>query len=344
MTKAGIFAVVFFFVCTSLIHLVPDRMIVEGDSIHVRNVTLKELEYRMGEQSTPKILILGTSRLIPAKTDDIAEYAGISNNDILNLSIPGNSFFYMDAFLRRNPQILTKLDVLVIDVLPYQLMHSANYDESKREVLVYTSLAQRCRIASPYAKLQALTDFLVPAWSRSQTPKQWRTGYHRLAMSPQEISVDIQQRPVSEFPQWQIMAATIKKLKARKVGMRRFNTIIFFGQLDPAQNQIVALQHLIESVPQNCTVLVLRLPVSDTTNQIIRGSQPFQESSAILQRVLRDINDPQLDLRWFDTAEEFGLTEEDYSNDGIHFSEQGMKIVARNIGDIYRELRQVPDK
>ena len=125
-------------------------------------------------KATPRVLITGSSRFIEMDNSVIARVSGIEEVDILNLSTPGVSPFFVESFLRRHPEVVSELDVIVIDLLPYMLMHSMNFREDDTFFHRYASLTQRLHARSGPDQIRAVADYGVPVFSHSQTPDDWR--------------------------------------------------------------------------------------------------------------------------------------------------------------------------
>ncbi|HIA47636.1 MAG TPA: hypothetical protein EYN96_06630, partial [Candidatus Hydrogenedentes bacterium] len=105
LTSAGGIAIAVFLSFTVLIQIMPDHFFVEGDSIVIRNMKLNESEYLTSDTPTPTLLLMGSSRLMDVDTQLVSSHTSLSNEEILNLSAPSNSFFFIDAFLRQHPKI-----------------------------------------------------------------------------------------------------------------------------------------------------------------------------------------------------------------------------------------------
>ncbi|MFP6581770.1 MAG: hypothetical protein VCD00_04365, partial [Candidatus Hydrogenedentota bacterium] len=108
---AGWLALGIFLVVTVVMHLLPGDTFVEADSVVIRNMKVTETEYRAYDITSPKLLILGTSRLGDTDVKALANEAGLNRSEVLNLSSPGATFFYIDSFLRHHPRILEEVEL-----------------------------------------------------------------------------------------------------------------------------------------------------------------------------------------------------------------------------------------
>jgi hypothetical protein len=320
-----------------LVHLTPDTVFVEGDSIVIRNMKLTETAYLSKESLSPKILIMGSSRLVGTEVEILSSQTGLPLEKVHNLSTPGATFFFIESFLRRHPKTVEELELLVIDILPYQVMRTSNFQESDPYFLRYATLDQRFNAESTTDCILATSDFAIPAWSRSQPPSAWMSGFRRSNMDLPALEADISRRPRQDFPNWGKLIALMAEARKTENGAQKLNAGIFFSTANVARNQVDALSKILDLVPENCRVALVWLPLSASTLEIIEDSPQMIESRDTFNAIIDALNHPKLKVYRYETPEQIGINNSDYTNDGIHFKPKGRRKITRTIANMYQK-------
>jgi len=336
-SRAGALGLFLFALATVGIHFLPDRVFVEGDDFIIRNMKISEAEYFTSEAQRPKLLIAGSSRLRPQESSAVAKEAGLASDEVLNVSSPGATFFFVNSLLRRYPEMTKELKLIVIDVLPMQLMHGNNFDESSTYFLRYASISQKMNAEKLEDKARAFFDSIIPTWSRSQTLNAWGKGGARLTMNVDELQTDILDRNMADIPAWRNMMRLFANLEKKGKGVEWLNRSMYFPKPDVARNQKEALQNIIDIVPDDCRVALLWLPLIPSGQEKIDAHPRMSESQASFLEFLDTMTDPKLTVHYHRNPGELGIEEVDYSGDGIHYFEAGNAKVTRKIAEMYRE-------
>ena len=333
-------ALMVFLVSTLVVRALPDNMLVEADSVLIRGMKLTDSSYLNSNKLHPKILVLGTSRLLDTDVNVLAAQTGLLPDEVLNLSSPGATFFYMDAFLNRHPEVARDLEFVVIDILAFQIMYNNSFQESASFFQRYATLDQRWVVRDNRERYSALADYFAPAWSRSQTPAQWYDGLRRRSMTPAEIEEDIKKRPLNDFPQWKSMFQDLAKIAGDGQAIRLLIADRLICEKDVAQSQIVSLQNIMDRMPESATLVLLDMPIDDTTSTLIEQTPYLNQSMTYFREFVDGLEHPKLKIVKFETPESLGFEEGDFKNDGMHPSISGSRKVTAMLAQLYKERGQ----
>lgn len=338
-TLAGTVAFAVFAAISITIHALPSSFFTEGDSPRLRLSAIQDLTLMITEPPAPRLMVFGTSRLVPIVAEDLASACTLNPNEVLNMSRPGNDYFYIAAFVRKHPELFENLEMLIIDIMPFQIMISPNFPEQGAYFLRHSTAKLRFKVKDWPKRLEALSDLVVPAWSRSQTPFFWKTGYERQSTPEDEILMSIHDRPESELPTHKNLLAELAKA-IESGNLHEATANLFFFNTEISDIQIASLHALRKSLPENCEIVLVSLPVNQKVTDFIRTSTSLTEGTEALAHVMEDLEEPAFHQRWFETPEDLGLDDTSYTNDEIHFSYSGSKIITQVLANIHKDMDQ----
>jgi len=338
LNAAGIVSLIVFGLFTFLIQILPDRIFYEGDDVVIRNMKISDADYLTSGSPSPRMLIAGSSRLIPQDHVAVAKEALLSPDQVLNVSSPGATFFYVDTFLKRHPEVTKDLQLLVIDVMPSQIMFGNHFKESAAFFLRNASAAQRIRVREFDNRVKAIMDLCLPTWSRSQTPHGWAKGIRRIDMDAGEVKEDILSRSRFEMPRWRKMMAMMDRVRKKEGAAQNRTRIMLYPKPDISRNQMDALHNIINRVPDDCRIALVWLPLVAESQSKINIGPNTSASQKALTTFLESIVDSKLHVYRYLHSNELGLGESHYTLDGVHFTPDGSALVSEKLGEIFRTL------
>lgn len=336
-TRAGLIAVVVFAGISVGVHLLPDAAFTEGDSMRLRHRTIQELRIKEQEENPPKLMVFGSSRFIDVSSEELARLSGLNENEVLNISSAGNDFFSIHSVIRRNPKLFENLEVLMIDILPYQIMIYPNFEEQGAFFLRYGSVEQRSHIKAWPGKVQAYSDLVIPTWSKSQNPYFWTTGVQRQSLSNAEIVNSILSRPMNDLPSRRNLTAVMAE-SAAKGTIHKLTAQLFFPKPNVSDVQLFSLNEIRKLVPETCEIALISLPIAGRSNDFIDSKPVRTESKETLKQVMKDFTLPDFRQYWYPNPEDIGLNENHFKPDDIHFTKEAMSILTRELSTIYKDL------
>ncbi len=334
-TRSLCLAVVVLLLARTALSFVNQDHVAPIDSRRVQAMLLNDLQCEARVDSPPQVVVLGTSRTILLNKNRLAQQLGVPQDAVVNLSSLGADFFYMETVLRRHPDILRNAKVVVFDVMPMQAMNNHNYNERGEFFVRFASLQQRLNARGVVSKAASLGELVLPVKSFAQDPSEWRGAFCRVDMNADQFRNYLTGIPLDRFGDWTTTTERIADAERAGKGMQEFTELFFVGP-DVMPNQVNALQHLIDMTPKDCTVIPAWLPFRGDVMAYVAQSQDKRESRDQLKQLLEGIDDPRVELQWYDKPQDIGLTPNDYENDGAHFQPTGVTRLTELYADLIR--------
>lgn len=334
-TPAACVAVLILAVVRVLIGIAPDYAVTHIDSRLVKHVFVNDGRSELNAATPPKVVLLGTSRTQPLKPRMLENLLNLSQREVVNLALPGTDFLMMETTLRRNPRILQSAEVLLIDIVPLQAMLARNPIERSEFFLRFATLNQRIHARSPRDKIVALADFALPFKSHAQEPYQWRTSVGRLAKTKDERRKSYLLAPEDDFQDWKETVDVISRAEQRGERTRAVLDVLFKKPI-VVPNEVFALERILEAAPERCRIIFVWLPFRQDTWKIVEDSEVLSESRDTFKSIIRTIDDPRLEVHWFERPEDIGLAPGDYADDGAHFRLAGIARIAETYAELAR--------
>jgi hypothetical protein len=289
------------------------------------------------ESRRPQVIVEGTSRLMPIRRVPIGPRNWKTEDQMINLSMGGNTFWHMLALHRRNPRLTERTEFAVIDLVPFQLAVNDNFTESDRLFLRESTVREKLRIHDPILRLKALADFVLPVWSERYSAASWWRALRRLGATPAQRYEILRSIPDIRLEESRQLTAAVDVAEGDDDKHRAIVAFLLYNLPTLSKVQRGALADLTASFPDSCWVLLTRAPHRrDFADSVSDESDRAKEK--LLRKAAESVTSDHVFLLWMDDASAPGWTESDYSGDGFHFSNQGAKKMQVYLGETYRKL------
>ena len=294
--------------------------------------SMREHRHREYGPPAPRVLLMGSSRLVDISSDCIAADLGIPRDHVANISHLGNSFWRNLAVIRRSPEIVASADVVYMDVSPYQIN-----DESiclDQQFTRYATMEERIAVRDVPARMAALADVFYPIFSERRTIPEWIDAISFWAL-PSRLKADrlIGRADDTKRLLWSLIGPESDlHAIARNVGTT--------GPI--TELNAVALEAFIAELPAGCAVVFVHVP-TDAPLAPLMYREPdrngaWRDLREHLMRVAERESERRIIVHWPETPADLGLTIDDYSADSLHFSLQGNARMCDVITDQIEQL------
>ncbi len=326
-TRAGFGALVLFLIVRLGFMVVPDPLYpLATDSFQVIQADA-ETRYR-GEYHQPKVLLLGTSRLMGIDPELVAGSLGLNPGDVSNYSREGANFFRIHSFLKRNLEIVEDLHVLVIDLVPAQLYSPEWSVEHSSGFLRRASMEEKIRIRGMRGKVLALMDATIPFRTMRYAPQEWRIGL--LGSDEDILTFNRDRRRILERDFAKGLAPVDKSSIMQRVVRDEF------PPPPPLATQNFALHEILNLLPEHVELLLIRWPYREDARDFIDSTDELRESNDSFRRYVNELDREHVTTVWFERASDLGLLQEEFNEDGAHLSPSGLRKAADEISAIVR--------
>lgn len=320
-----------------LIPLDEERLYLDGRE-GSRSYLVAEQRYRVRGPHSPEVVVLGTSRLLDLEVGTLHTF-GVDRPTLL-LSQPGNTFLDVELLLRRNPDLVARCRLFVVDTVPTMLR--VDPYEMDRKLLRFASLAERARMPG-LERLRGLADAVLPVFSERHSLAQWIDALGLWTLSAEERLAETEGRWRRTIDRQRNRAA-LRRL-AGGVGYNAY-TLEFVAPRGEGgrfhERQLEALDHVLDALPEGCEPLFLFLPFRPSLREAIESDPERSRRWAEFRNYARYLQLEGVSYSWNESAPALGLRSDDYE-DGIHFTELGNHKVGRLLaGVILRRLGRAP--
>ncbi len=290
-----------------------------------------EAHHRLAANPSPNVIIAGTSRLSGLPMDCLATELGVPEKAIANYSRAGNTFWRVLALLRRNPDALQNLDLLVMDVLPFQYYQGPLFAETNPLFLALATVEERTRVEKAGDQLLVWSDTVYPWVSERRRIIGWWDRFSRLAGTPEAAYEAYLTTP---RPNAVVHGARVGRSAERtKAYMMR----CYAPGDRPSPIQAAALKDLQALLPEDTRLVLTWLPVREDFRQHLQAPE---HGFVMLQADLQS-RVPQAEMIWATQAAQWELGESDFT-DVVHFSETGFQKVCHGLGNALSPLLPAP--
>ncbi len=270
-----------------------------------------DARYADDDRPQPTGLILGTSRFTVLDSGYVARPLNLDEKDVLNYSVPSLTFWHVKRFLERNPTITKNLDLVIIDLLPFQLAEGDIFSHEAPYYVGESTYADAFATKSPRTIFIKAADTAWPAWSQRRRVPEW------IATARIAFSNDATRR--SAFLHYQKPFRAMQKRK-QAVGMTAMHAYTS-ERISPVQTR--ALRALPKLLPKNATLVLIWLPVGEAYRKELMGAGSAGEMYRDFKRDVLSFDDPKVRTIWVESPDEMGLLPSEYI-DEVHFGEKGM--------------------
>ena len=306
----------------------PDAFLTVADLETQYQYLTVEGRHRLAENRSPEVIIAGTSRLGALPTECMAARLGCPPESISNYSRAGNSYWRILAFLRRNPDAMKNLRLLIIDLLPFQMYQGPILSETDPIFLALANADERGRIASPLDKAISWADWVVPFVSERRRAIGWWDAFERLAMDERQqyqaaLATVLPANQRGGNPETAESAPDKERMRAYAPGAA------------PSYVQQTALADLRALLPKEATLALVWLPVRDDFVQALaKPGSGYEELRTLVKSTA-----PEAELIWVENGADWGMTRADFV-DVVHFTPEGFDKVCAAMGTALGPLDQ----
>lgn len=304
--------------------LIPEQ---DADSLY----NAAEAQHRLSIQPSPRVIILGTSRLGILSPDCVAEQWGISTQEVANFSIAGNNFWRSALLFRRNPELLDRVDAIILDIFPFQLYTSILFTEEDPFFLRLASIEDRWMVRDPLARFKAFSDLAVPLWSERHNLVGWLQAPTLLRPTPRERSGTFL-RLIQDPGSAREPGATDKPERNPQAQDKSS------GYAPPpviSQIQVQALRKLIDLMPEGCKLFLVWLPVREDFDAALRQDAALHASYTQFRQHLEELDSPAVESVWLDNPQGTLVARSGFV-DEVHYTRQGIATVCTLLGEALR--------
>lgn len=293
-------------------------------------IKIPELSFRASELR-PKVLSLGTSRLMYMPPRLLAQSMGLETSETRLMGWPANTFFDSLALIRRNPSLVRNLDLLIMDLVPMQYHIGEHFPEDDALLFRRSTVGEKLAIRDPLERARAMLDLALPARSWRLSVAKWRDAIRLHGKSPQEqLAYYREQNPVVE-----IVVGFLDQGRDDPIA-HVMNTQ--FPTARASAIQARALREIVDLLPDTCPIMLVRPPYRPDIEALIQDTEQYRRSNAEFRAFVDSIDHPRVHVLWMDDMAALGLEPSDYTDDGSHFNPGGMEKVARIIGEAGAEF------
>ncbi|MBI4557227.1 MAG: hypothetical protein HY706_06560 [Candidatus Hydrogenedentes bacterium] len=335
ITRAGALALGLCLMVRILVAFNKDRLAtLPADTAHYLYMG-NEARYRVAEQRSPKILVLGTSRLAALNAGAFAGMLGWEPGEVGNYSMIGNTFWRSRLFLRRNPEAWSEARVVWLDLVPYQLYVCPTFTEADDVFLAMSTWRERGSVRDPGKRWLALADGFYPAWSGRHTVDAWSVGVQQLFLSEPERYHSFHEAVQDRHLRFRGLGPPLRPVAGWE-SVRGYVP-------DPVMSRVEAnaLAELISGLPANCTLLLTWLPVrSDFAEMLDKDPRARDGYRHFKENILRMAR-PRALVVWFEDQASLGFADEDFT-DPVHFTETGMAKLCQSLAPLIAGVCEEP--
>lgn len=332
-----------FFALRSFFFVFPEAFTAYPESLPEYSFYSTDLLGKL-EGPSAQILLMGTSRMQFLGNPEIDPAYRREGGYSINISLPGNTFWHMAIMRRRNPTMWDKADLVVSDIGAMQILPGRNFDESAPFFLRESTLAERWLVYKPTDRLRALADWAVPLWSRRYTPDTWWKALTHLNATDAERLTALTKANWLEFPEYKEWIEEGEEIKRNPERARELLLELDYPVAPYSRVQEHALRELAANPPPNGVLLLVHPPHRNDLQQTLETSETRKQLQPMLRELVEPLQSDRVVLRWYSRAAEFDLVDEDFADDGLHFTRGGVLRFQRFIDEEYRKFYGLPLK
>ncbi len=334
-TIAG--TIVLFALMRCVFFVIADAFIAYPEAAFEQLFYATDLRCRM-TAGAPQVMLQGTSRLVFMEDVPIDDRLRRADGGMMNVSIAGNTFWHMMALRRRNPELFARSELTVIDLLPMELYIGRNFNEDSALFFRESSIEEKVRIGSPFVRARALADVVVPAWSRRYRAETWWNALTHVRDTDSERLEAVVRVPADHFPEVVDWGNELDSVGQDQLDPLRLIARVVNPQGRLSRVQLHALRELVATTPAAGTLSLVHLPYRPDLDSVFDESPDSRARLSEFRDIVESVGGPRVIVRWYDSMEQFGLTEADYGADGLHLRRQGgIEVWKRDIARQYQE-------
>jgi hypothetical protein len=336
-TAAAVLTVVVLVAARMALLAWSDALFTVSESSTQDNFLHAEARYITSRVHQPVVVFMGTSRFVRMPAKQFARRLGLPENSVGNFSIFGNNFWATHTFFRRNPNVLDHTELVVMDIMPFQLFVCQPFPENDDLFLTLSTAEERLRVRYADRRLLALADlFVFPAWSERRIPGTWANGLRQLSKDRTaryaSFLEDMNREISNQFRTGPKVRPTPEQLEAWTLALaRRLAPLPVVSEV-----QTHAFRDLLDGLPTGCRLFLFWVPVRSDYAALMQSDPVCSESFRVFADFIRSIDDPRVTVVWHLETGEMGLADSDYL-DVVHFASTKFEPVLSAMSDDIRE-------
>ena len=291
----------------------PETFVGEIESIRERFFLFAEDTYRSSSAPPPRVLLLGSSRFEALRTADVAAAFEVRTEEVTNLSRSGSQFWDSLTLLRRNPELLTNVEFVIMDLYPAAVHVSVLFPEDDVLFLGQATWAERWLVHAPASRLRALADPIIPIWTKRLRVTNWIAVMTQLAGGADATAQIRNTTRLEDAPdrlnlEHTVLAAALDRL---------------FPDGPISEVQLHALRELADLMPERTQLLLVWLPFRSDFQDLVAATPERAASEQRFREVVKGFTHPRVKIAWLEEPASLGLEPQDYMPDGAHFHSSG---------------------
>jgi hypothetical protein len=282
-----------------------------------------------------QIVVQGTSRLVLLNDVPLFLKRWHTKDRVLNVSQPLNTFWHMNLLHRRNPGLLDKAELWVIDVVPLQTRVALGFEESDALFLRESTLAERLRVHGIFNRARATADFAFPLWSHHHAVVNWYRALRTLGATPQDRLRILESIDENRLPD--ITGERVGIDLAPNALRNMFAFVAYPPQSQPSQVQLNAFDELMARRRTDTHLLFIHFPFRDDFGKNIEDLGGMASKKRMREFIQQKSSD-RIHAEWYEAPSEMRFVDEDFSPDGFHLTLSGMDKIEKHLARRYREF------
>ena len=262
----------------------------------------------------PQALIMGTSRLTVLDPGYIARPLHLDDSEILNYAVPGLTFWHVKTFFERNAEITQNLELVVIDMLPFQLSEGKIFSQEDPYFIGFSSVSDAWSSGSFRSIFIKGANSIWPAWSQRRRIPEWIATGKTAFTSP-----DTRREAFLNY----VKPFRVIQKRQQAIGMAAIKT---YSSERVSPVQIEALKALPDLLPDDATLVLIWLPVNEVYEKELQGNGETGESYREFKSEVTRFHHPKLHQIWVESPDTIGLVPSEFL-DEVHYGERGMAKV-----------------
>jgi len=282
----------------------------------------------------PKVLIIGSSRLIFMKHKPIMEATNLPINDIQIMAWAGSSFYDAERYLNRYPDLLSQCEYIVLDMIPMKLFTTVAFPEDDSGVLRHMDWDQIPLLSTPEYQLKAYADHVIPFVSGRHRVDDWLRLNSLITSTPQE-RLELYRTGASKPKIPRIKNVDPEKLQFYIDAVLESQ----FPDTPLLSIQDDALQRIVKMLPVQSKLILIQPPFREDATKLIQEEDSYSSSNRRFRKYIDQFQSEKVQIVWPEDFGDIEFNEFDFSRDGAHMTAEGLGKVSTFIGQLLAEIK-----
>ncbi|HIA47630.1 MAG TPA: hypothetical protein EYN96_06600 [Candidatus Hydrogenedentes bacterium] len=282
-----------------------------------------------GDSIHPRLILMGSSRLLRLPAGNLVQALKLRNSEIRVYATPSSTYFSLNRLVKRYPDIILDCEAVIIEILPSQMNLRFGGSEATEIFMQQATFEEKRRLTRRSDRFLAYADTLFPFYSMRYSPQEWYMGITLDYETILDYNADLAKSTTKK-----LLATLTKRSEERQVRLALLSEYPPVYHLD-VQRQ--ALFSLFDSFPETTSIILVRPPYRDDTDKLLRENPSASTSMRAFRKFIDSINRKNVEVIWIEKASDIGMTNEDYTVDGAHFSDSGLNKLSTLFTKILNE-------